>query len=391
MNDAQAPYSEWLETAEAVGPTLREHAEENERLRRLAPAVVDTLHAHNLFSIFSPTEVGGANIGPDGHLETTAALTAHDGATGWCVMIGAHESAWLGSRLSEAGLARAFGASRWPVTAGQPFPGGEAQPVEGGWRISGRWGWGSGIHHADWVIAQAVLVDPSNGEDAKSSPPELITVAAPREQVVVEDTWHVLGMRGTGSNHYRLEDEFIAESLRLQSFEAPPLRGDGWVARPTLTFLCPAAYGIGLGLAERAVEEVTEIAASRVRLGARAPLAEREIFQRELGELVAATRAIRGHGLQLFRELADAPVRDVSDAVRMDDTARSAAAWATRTAESIIRTAHRAAGGDAVFLDHPLQRLLRDIQTASQHVVVSDNVFQRLGRHTLGLPVRPGL
>lgn len=390
MSRAQTPYDQWLEAVEALGPTLREHAEENERLRRLAPAVVDALRERGLFSIFAPTEVGGANLGPDGHLEVIAALTAHDGSTGWCVMIGAHESTWLTSRLPDAGLERILAGDRWPVTAGQPFPGGRAQPVEGGWRISGRWGWGSGIHHADWIIAQAALPNAADADASEAGPPELLTVAAPREQAVVEDTWHVLGMRGTGSNHYRLDDEFVPETMRL-SLEAPVLRGDGWVARPTLTFLCPAAYGIALGLAERAVEEAAAIASTRVRLGARAPLAERETFQRELGELVAGARAIRNHGLQLFRELADAPVRDLPDAVRMDDTARSAAAWATRSAESIIRAAHRAAGGDAVFLDHPLQRLLRDIQTATQHVVVSDNAFERLGRHTLNLPVRPGL
>lgn len=390
MSGAQAPYAQWLETVEALGPTLREHAEQNERLRRLAPAVVDALRECNLFSIFAPTEVGGANLGPDGHLEVIAALTAHDGSTGWCVMIGAHESTWLTSRLPDAGLERILAGERWPVTAGQPFPGGRAQPVEGGWRISGRWGWASGIHHADWVIAQAALPKAAGADQSEAGPPELLTVAASRAQAVVEDTWHVLGMRGTGSSHYRLEDEFVPAEMRL-SLETPVLRGDGWVARPTLTFLCPAAYGIALGLAERAVAEAVAIASTRVRLGARAPLAERETFQRELGELVAGVRAIRNHGLQLFRELADASVRDVSDAVRMDDTARSAAAWATRSAESIIRAAHRAAGGDAVFLDHPLQRLLRDIQTATQHVVVSDNAFERLGRHTLNLPVRPGL
>ena len=388
MSAHDSSYSQWLEAAEAVGPTLREHAEENERLRHLAAPVVDALHEHQLFSIFAPAEVGGANISPDGHVEVTAALAAHDASAGWCVMIGAHESAWLGSRLPDAGIEHAFGAERWPVAAGQPFPGGEARPVEGGWRISGRWGWGSGIHHADWVIAQGILND---GSERESGPPELVTAAVPRERVEIEDTWHVAGLQGTGSNHYRLDDEFVSEDFRLQPLEQPVLRGSGWVARPTVTFLCPAAYGMALGLAERAIQEVTEIASTRVRLGARAPLAERETFQRELGEIVVATRAIRGHGVQLFRELADAPVRDVADAVKLDDTARSAAAWATRTAESVIRTAHRAAGGDAVFLDHPLQRLLREIQTVSQHVIVADGSFQRVGRHALGLPVRPGL
>jgi len=395
MSATPVPHSEWLEAAEAVGPTLREYAEQNEQLRRLAPPVVEALRAARLFAIFAPTEVGGANLGPDGHLEVIAALTAHDGSAGWCVMIGAHESAWLGARLPEAGIERAFGAAQWPIAAGQPFPGGEARPAPGGWRLSGRWGWGSGIHHADWVIAQGRLAaeagSEADGAEREAGPPELLTAAVPRGHVEIEDTWRVAGMQGTGSSHYRLEDEFIGADFRLQPFEQPALRGSGWVARPTLTFLCPAAFGIALGLAERAIEEAAALAATRVRLGARAPLAERELFQRELGGLAATARAIRGHGLELFRGLAEAPVRSVSDAVLMDDTARSAAAWATRSAESVVRTAHRAAGGDAVFLAHPLQRLLRDVQTVSQHVVVSDNAFQRLGRHKLGLSVRPGL
>lgn len=382
-------HAEWLEAAEAVGPLLREQAQENERLRRLAPTVVSALHAHKLFSIFSPLEVGGASLGPLGHTEVIAALTSHDAASGWCVMIGAHESAWLTSRLPEAALDVLFDAPHWPVAAGSPTPNGAARPVEGGWRIDGRWGWASGIDHADWVIAQA---PPAGAADRPpGAPPELITVAVPRDAVEVEDTWWPAGLAGTGSSDYRIDDLFVGADFRLQPFELPPRRGEGWVERPTITFLCPAAYGLAQGLAQRAVEESAALAASRVRVGQRAPLAEREVFQRELGECAAALQAIENHGARLYAQLAEAPVRGVDDVVAMDDSARAAAAWATRTAESIIRTAHRAAGGDAVFLDHPLQRLLRDVQTASQHVVVSDSTFIRLGQHKLGIPVRPGL
>ena len=185
-----------------------------------------------------------------------------------------------------------------------------------------------------------------------------------------------------------------ARTFRLQPLEQPVLRGSGWVARPTVTFLCPAAYGMALGLAERAIQEVTEIASTRVRLGSRAPLAEREIFQLELGEIVVATRAIRGHGVQLFRELADAPVRDVADASR--EAGRHGAQ------RGGLGDAHRGIGdphrpprrrrrcGLPTATTH-LQRLLREIQTVSQHVIVADGSFQRVGRHALGLPVRPGL
>ena len=228
MSAHDTSYGQWLAAAEAVGPTLREHAEENERLRHLAAPVVDALHEHQLFSIFAPAEVGGANISPDGHVEVTAALAAHDASAGWCVMIGAHESAWLGSRLPDAGIERAFGAERWPVAAGQPFPGGEARPVEGGWRISGRWGWGSGIHHADWVIAQGILND---GAERESGPPELVTAAVPRERVEIEDTWHVAGLQGTGSNHYRLDDEFVSEDFRPPAARAAGLARIG-LGRP---------------------------------------------------------------------------------------------------------------------------------------------------------------
>lgn len=129
-----------------------------------------------------------------------------------------------------------------------------------------------------------------------------------------------------------------------------------------------------------------------MRQGRREGLSAQQSFQRDFGEASAALEAMRGYGEYLFGELgACVPPSSLSETVALDDRARAAALWATETAERIVRFAHRAAGGDAVFAAHPLARLLRDLATITQHVIVSESAYERLGRGRLGLEVRPGL
>ena len=382
--------SEWRERVEALGPILRSQTQAHEQLRQLSDDTVAALREARAFSICSPREVGGADLHPVAQMETFAGIVAHDSAAGWCAMIGSHESCWLASRLPQDGLDAVFADadSHWPVTAGSVAPGGQAATADGGWRVDGRWAWGSGIYHADWVIGHARLTDV---EREPGQPPAMLIAAVPQSDVAIEDTWDTLGMRGTGSAHYRFDDLFVPESMALAGFEQPPRRGDGWIARPTVAFLTPGAFGMALGLAERALDELTDLAAGRVRQGQREGIAAQQSFQRELGQAAAAAQAIRGYGEQLFSQLADAPVNSLADSVALDDRSRSAALWATQTSEQIVQFAHRAAGGDAVFADHPLPRLLRDAATIRQHVVVSDSAYERLGRARLGFEVPPGL
>lgn len=366
---------------------LRAGADENERLRRLSPGVAGALREAGVLGIAAPREVGGANLHPVVQMEAFAGLARHDAAAGWCAMISAQETAWLGSRLPEAALGDVFGGA-WPITAGSVIPDGSAAPEPGGWRIDGRWGWGSGIDHADWVIANAPLAGDSRGE----GPPEFVVAALPAAEVEIEDTWRPLGMRGTGSAHYRVEGKFVPSERRLAPFDAPVLRGGGWLSQPSITFLCAGAIAMPLGIAERALEEIERIAASRVRVGQRSPLAEREVFQRGLGAAAAEVAAVRGYGARLLSELFELPPpADAAAAVERDVASRAAAAWAQEAAERATRFAHRAAGGDAVHEGHPLERLVRDAQTMSAHVIVSEAAYERLGRQRLGLKVRPGL
>ncbi len=380
----------WGERVESIGEALRAASPRNEALRQLSGETEAALRSIDVFGLCSPAELGGEDAHPIAQTQAIAAITAHDTSAGWCALIGAHESAWLASRLPDEAVGRVFAdaAQRWPVTAGSIAPEGEAEVVEGGLRVKGRWGWASGIHHSDYVLATCRIV---GVEREPGQPPPMATVAAPKAEVAVEDTWHTLGMRGTGSTHYRLEDVFIPAEMQLAGFERPPLRGGAWLQRPVPTFLTAAGYGFPLGVARRALEEIVGLAANRVRTGQRESVAMQQHAQYEIGECAALLDVMEGYGEQLFRDLLAAPVTSLADAVRMDDRARAALRWAHRTAEQIVRSAHAHAGGAAIYDDNPLPRLLRDIQTASQHVIQVESAYIRRGQQALGLEVRPGL
>ncbi len=382
--------AEWRERIAGIGNVLRAESGTNEELRRLSTETEAALRRVGAFSLCSPVALGGVDVHPVLQTQIIADITSHDSSAGWCALIGSHESAWAATRLPDSAVERIFvdAAERWPVTCGSIAPEGEAEQVEGGWLVNGRWGWASGIHHSDYVLAQCRIPvqEPEPGK-----PPPLVTVIAPKSDVVVEDTWQTLGMRGTGSTHYRFDNVFVPTEMHLVGFERPPLRGSGWLQRPTITFLTAAGYGFPLGVAKRAVEEVTTQATTHTRTGQRSPIAEQQHFQGDLGRCVALLEVMEGYGKHLFDELLPAPVHSLEDAVRMDDRARAALRWAHQAAEDIVRTAHEHAGGPAVYSDSVLARLLRDIQTASQHVIQTQSAYIRRGQHQLGLPVRPGL
>ncbi len=382
--------ADWRERIDAIGDTLRAESQTNEALRQLSPATEAALRNVGVFGLCSPTELGGVGAHPVLQTQVIAEITSHDSSAGWCALIGAHESAWLASRLPDSAVERIFADAdqRWPVTCGSIAPEGEAERVDGGWMVNGRWGWASGIHHSDYVLSMSRI---TGQEPEPGKPPPLLCAAAPKADVVVEDTWHTLGMRGTGSTHYRYDNVFVPDEMCLAGFERPPLRGDGWLARPTVTFLTAAGYGFPLGVARRAIEEITTQATSHIRTGQRSSIAEQQHFQADLGRCVALVEAMDGYGHHLFDQLLSAPLDSLQETVQMDDRARAALRWAHQAAEDVVRTVHEHAGGPAVYSSNVLARLLRDIQTASQHVIQTQSAYIRRGQHQLGLPVRPGL
>ena len=376
--------SDWLGRAEAIHSTLRGHAAESIQLRTLAPASVDALEASGIFAVSGPEEVNGFAVHPTTQLELFAELARADVSAAWCAMIQAQTTGLAAAHLQDGEpLDAVFGPS-YPRTAGTANPEGEGLPCAGGHRLSGRWSFASGIRHCGWVLANVRLLD-ADGQPRRleSGAPRITAVAAPTSELDIEDSWHVMGLEGTGSSHYRMHDLFVPSEFELPFGGPNPRRGSAWFDVPTITFLSPGHAAIPLGAAERALELLRE-AATRVRFGTSTSIGARGAFQRDFGVASHRCEAARAHAVDVLdgamaqRERGE-PITPADDA-----RIRGMVAWVTDTCLEVVRFAHHSLGGAAAFREHPLQQILRDLSAAAQHMFVADTAYERSGALRLG-------
>src|SRR6266436_1355824 len=201
-----------LAEVEAVAPVLDEHAPRSEALGRLDGPTIEALRKTNLFRIACPRELGGDEVDPVTQLEVVEAVARIDGSAGWCVGILSGTSTLAGAFLPAATAQRIF-AGGVPLMAGMIAPNGQAESVEGGYRVTGRWAFGSGIHHADWVIAGAFV-------PGHPPPAGIRMVVLPRDQVVIHDNWQVAGLKASGSCDYSIENVFVPHEMTFSLMDA---------------------------------------------------------------------------------------------------------------------------------------------------------------------------
>lgn len=365
---------------EGLRPVLRATEDESEQLRRLAPAAVAALHEAGLFRGSLPRAVGGDELGPVEEMEVFEAVARLSGAAGWNLFVGSLHTALPAAYLSDEAVAALFDGPGPNVVAGQMQPIGRGTPVEGGMVVSGRYSWGSGISHARWVLAGAV-VPGSDGQPA----PGFRALVVPKEQVQVLDNWHVLGVAGSGSYDYELSDVFVPDGWWFEYPAAVRRRGGPRFDCPIPSQIGSAHIGYALGLGERVIEELTALAQAKRRTNAPGTLAERGAFQVDLGAAYTALSAARHHGATVLGRLADHQAAGTPVPLHLVDDIRAAATHATQTALSAAQTAMRYAGGSAIRLDSPLQRLVRELLVAQAHMYVTELNLETVGRSLLDL------
>jgi alkylation response protein AidB-like acyl-CoA dehydrogenase len=357
-----------LERVEAVGVLASSRAEETERLRRLPDDVSSALVDTGFYRAWVPAAYGGLQTDAMTVLDGIEALAFHDGATGWCGMIGATTSL-TAAFLPPAFAHEIYGDPR-AVTGGFAMPAARGVAVDGGILVNGRWSWGSGTHHCTW-IGGGVLVE------ERGAP----FVFFERDQVELLDTWHVAGLRGTGSTDYAVTDAFVPEGRWVHVLRAEPVVDAPLYRMPFMGLLSVGVCMVALGLARRAQHELVELAGGKRPAGSGKTLAERQVVQAEVARAEAAWRSARA----LVRETVDeAMALGVTDEMRR--RLRLAATDATwRSAQAVDRMYH-AGGGSSIHESHPLQRVFRDVHVATQHGMVAERTYEPLGRMALGLP-----
>jgi len=356
-----------LAHVEQVGVAASARAAEIEALRRLPDDIASALVDTGIFRAWVPAAYGGGQSDADTVLDAIEALSFHDGATGWCGMIGA-TSALTSAFLPTEFAQQIYGDPR-AVTGGYAMPVGQATRVDAGIVVNGRWPWGSGTSHCTWIAGGCFLDD--------SAP----LVFFERAQVTLLDTWHVAGLRGTGSTDYEVTDAFVPEGRWVHVLRDAPVVDAPLYRMPFLGLLSLGVSMVALGLARRAQHELVELAGGKRPAGSGKTLAERQVVQAEVARAEAAWRSARA----LVREtVEEATAVGMSDEIRR--RLRLAATDATWRAAAAVDRMYHAGGGSSIHEAHPLQRVFRDAHVVTQHGMVAERTYEPLGRMALGLP-----
>jgi alkylation response protein AidB-like acyl-CoA dehydrogenase len=374
-----------------VARTLRdvtaEEAGASERLRTLTPRSVEALWNSGLMQLFNPIEAGGAEPSFAEMIDTWIELAWQDGSLGWIGIANLPSAAACAAYLPGDGFAEVFTDHGNRVTVGgQFFPNGMGETVDDGYRITGAWNFGSGTGHAEYVAAgfmPTVGGELVMGEDGI---PPLLVAVIPREEIVFTDGWHVQGLKGTGSYDYNVTEVFVPKSRTFELFTRSPERGSSAVFRMGLMPMTAAGHASwALGVAKSMLDDVSELARTKVRMGDDGALANRTTFQRGLSHHTAMWKAARLLVLDVFAEAE----RFVTDGGNLTPTMRAdlrvAATYATEASREVVQWAHLAAGTSAIREGSRLERAFRDLYTGTQHVFIGEKTYTDAARIHLGL------
>ena len=377
-----AERDELLARAESLRAIIEGDAEKNEAGRTLAMTSVNALYDSGLLNMCVPRELGGLEADPMTQTEVYEAISEMDGAAGWCLVIGATSAGLLGGMISDGALGEVFRNGRIPRASGTVFPSGLAERVEGGYRVTGRWAFGSAIRHADWVTSGAMVARDGAPIRSASGAPQLCSICVPIKDVIIEDNWFSSGLKGTGSSHYRIENVFVPDDFLLGG-KRPP-RGGPLFQLPTYGFVAACHAGFALGVAKRAMKEITTMAGGKKRKLTGVNLGDRGAFHKELGVMASKLAGARLFSLDILSRMWIAQNKGARMSLVEWGECRAAMTHVTEVAAEAVTFAYRYGGGAALYQPHPLQRCLRDIYTATQHGVVSDENYETLGLALIG-------
>jgi len=370
-----------LAAVERIREVVAAGAEEAERLRTLPDATVRALGDSGLFALKVPESLGGAEADPVTQLEVLEALTYIDASAGWCLMVATTAVGLPAGFLPDLAIAKILAGGRVPPAAVAIIPSGVATPVDGGYRLSGRWPFASGVRHAEWLTAGCWV-----RHDAPDLGERHIAVF-PAAAAEIHDNWHVAGLESTGSNDFSVADLFVPADFVWNPATARPRRGGPLYRLGMPAFVAYEHVAFALGLMRRALDAAVELVGSKRRgVNAPTPVSERASFQALLGESEIRRRTVRAGAIDLF-EAAWTTVCAGNPLTRREQAElRSVAVHATATAAEIVTGLFRAAGGGALYRTGVLQRCLRDINAGAQHIMVADSAYERLGQILLGVP-----
>jgi indole-3-acetate monooxygenase len=374
-----------LETVRSLEPIIAAHRDEAERTRQLSRPVFEALADAGLFKLFVPQKLGGFESDLTTFLRVVEAVSRVDSAAGWCLSNGAVHGRMAGF-LPEDEARVIFGHPHATV-AGAATPTGRAMVAPGGFRVTGRWAYGSGITHSDWVYANAVVHEGERPRPADDGANEIRTLLAPIAECEIVDTWHVGGLRGTGSFDFVINDVFVPEERTFFAFafRPAPVWSGTLYALPLFSVYPLSIAAVPLGLARAAIEVITELAEAKTPTGSPSLLRERSSVQSDLARAEALVRAARALLLEVAEELWETTERTGETPMKLRALVRLASAHAAVSSVQAMDLMYTAGGATSLREENRIERLFRDVHAAAQHLAVIPHNFELAGRVLLSL------
>lgn len=375
-----------LDLARKLAPQIRSCADAIEATRELPRPLFEALADAGMFHLALPRTLGCPELDLPTYIQVIEELGKADASTAWMVNQGAIFATYASRMPSEVARAIWIDPPR-SVVSNTPAPSAQAVVVPGGYRVTGQQGFSTGCRHASWVAAHAQVIEDGHPRRLADGQPEIRYLFVPVTEAERLDTWHVRGLRGTGTHHFAVHEVFVpAERSVLARTTTLIETGPLYQIPRTLVFASGDA-SVALGLARTCLTTFYELAGAKTPRAMPGLLRDQPMVQADMGHAEADLRA----GRALLTET----VRDVWATVSTTGTLsldlraalRIATTHAIHLAVQVVDTVYQTAGATAIYEGHLLQRAFQDMHVITQHAQARRAHYELVGRHWLGLPI----
>jgi indole-3-acetate monooxygenase len=383
MADDLPAHEAMLALLRGIGEAADARQREIRGQRRLPDDLAQRLVDSSVYRTWVSPVYGGRGGSAQDLFDAIETLAWWDGATAWYAMVSG-TAALVSGFLPADGAREIFGDPR-TQTGGYSNPMGRGRMLDGGIRVSGRWGWGSATRHCNWILGGVSLGSGDETGSPRSGGVRTPLCFFPRAAVTLHDNWHTLGLEGTASVDYEVHDLVVPDRHWVSFPMTSPVVDEPLYRFSTIGALAAGVAWVAIGMARRAIDELVKLATHKVPAGGARPLAERALIQTQLIECEAAWLSAREVLREQTRRCWDQAVGQGEIAPEARRLLRVACINAVERCSRAVDLCYAAGGGSSIHDTSPLQRMFRDMHVATQHGINGPLFMERLGKLALGL------
>ena len=378
-----------LDATRGILPLVREYAAQGELERHLPRPLADAFNDAGVFRMCRPKALGGLEVDPVTVMRVVEEISQADGAAGWCAMISGSGSAF-DAFIPLQGAKEMYADPR-AVTTGVLAPNGRATAAPGGYRVTGRWSIASNCMSSDWLGGSSMIFEGPGPKIGFGGMPEVIVPMFSAKECKIHDTWRTVGLRGSGSHDFEVNDVFVPEKRVIRVPMLQPFHEGPVFTFPFLGFLASSIACVSLGIARRAVDELVNVAKTKTPFGMMGALSSRPSAQLAVADAEAALGSARAFLFDEVQRTWEHALQGRPASPMQRGRIRLAATNAVTSAARAVDLAYTTGGASAMYEKSPLQRAFRDVHAITQHFTVAPPSRELEGKVLFGLDVEPHL